>query len=816
MRVSGAPLRNAANEYVGSFAVVTDISDQVSVERELRQSNQRITQLLESARKRAAHLGIINQVARLVLSTLDLDEILHRVVHAVHEYFDYHHTTLFLVEEDTGQMIMRAHAGGYETYFFAGYRQEIGRGIVGVVVDSGEPLLANDTATESRRILAFPEEEATRAELCVPIKIGDQVIGALDVQSQQPHIFDENDLASLQILADQVAWVIHNAQLFQETSQLKEFSEQVLQAIPLPVLLLDGDLGVVSANPSYCEQHRIHPEHLIGRPLEEAVPGSIAAHPEFRQAIGEVFRTGESRRLDRLRIHAEAFHSRTVDLLLTRVEAADGNPLALVAIEDITESLEKAYQSSLLRQIGQTMQGIMEMDRLLYALLTCVTAGTALGFNRAILLLVDQERHLLVGEMGVGPSSHEEAARIWAELAQQNPTVDRILAEYDHLELPQDSPLAQAVRQIVISLDDPHDTLVQVVREGRTITVTEDEGFSISPGLWAALGTHYFVAVPLAVRGRVIGAIVADNYFSGAPISDESVELLSAFAGHAALALENAELYHKLEGEIRAVEDAYRELERTQEELVVSERMAVIGEMSVHMAHEIRNPLATIGGFARSLLRKFDPDRAQTAAAIIVEEVNRLENLLARTLSFTKPTPAQVAASDLNEIYRSALDLLEADLADLRVACREELDPVLPRVDLDAPQVKQVLINVLQNAVHAMPEGGELHAATRSLAAAPALAGEEARSREGEWVEIEIRDTGKGIPEEHLKQIFSPFFTTKTHGTGLGLPICRKIVEDHTGYLAIESPPDGGTVVRIGFPCRSPEGGQRHEDHLDR
>ena len=791
VRISGAPLRDDAGHHIGSFAVVTDISEQVEAEERLRQSNREIARLLASEQKRTAHFATINEVARLALSTLDLQEIFRRVVSAVQERFSYYHTSLFLVEEDTGQVVMCARSGAYEPYFPEGYRQDIGRGIVGTVAASGEAIVSNDVKSDPRRIVAFPEEENTHAELCVPVQIGNRIMGALDIQSQNQGIFNENDLASLGILADQIAWVIHNAQLFQEVLQLKEFNEQVLQAIPLPVLMLDEKRCVVFANQSYRDRQHLEPEQLLGKCLDEVVPFSILVQPNGIRAIEEVLRTGQTLHLERQRVDRGPYQNRVVNIVLRRIVVSDDAPLLLAIIEDITESIEKAYQSSLLRQIGQTMQGILDLDRLLYSILTSVTAGSALGFNRAILLQVNEETGMLEGKMGVGPSNREEAGRIWGELARRNLTVDDILENYDTQTTPSDAPLSRAARQIRISLDDPEDLLVRAVKERRTFVVTEDEGLPISLTLWAALATHHFVAVPLVAKDRAIGVIVADNLYSGKSITQESVDLLAAFASHAALALENAELYHRLQQKIDEVQKAYLELENTQKELVQAERLAVIGEMSARMAHEIRNPLSTIGGFARSILKNPTAERLETAGKIIVEETERLEKLLADTLSFSRPSKSSLAQTNPYELFGDIHVFIDDVLQAKRIAYHEELAPDLPGMQLDAAQIKQVLINVLQNAIQAMPEGGQLTVKTHTI---------RPEGSSTQWLEVQIRDNGEGIAPEHLEQIFSPFFTTKTYGTGLGLAICRKIVQDHGGKLSVESQLGQGTTVSIRLP----------------
>lgn len=787
VRISGAPLRDHQDRHIGAFAVVTDISDQVEAENKLRGNNEEIARLLDRERKRAAHFAIVNQVARLVLSTLDPNEIFDRIVRAVRSHFRYHHVTLFLLEGD--DLIMNAQSGSYEPYFSKGYRQALGTGIVGHVVASGEPLLANDVQQEPRRVLAFAEEANTGAELCVPVKIGNRVLGAIDVQTVERNQFDESDLTSLQILADQLAWVTHNARLYQEALQLKEFNEQVLRNTPLPIMLLTPDLHVVSANQSYLMYRGLNTEELIDRSLAEVVPDSFLVTEEGREGIVEALQTGEPVYLERRTVPRGAFQNRIVDIRISRVVAPEGPHLALVVIEDLTETLDKAYESSLLRRVGQVMQGILDLDRLLYAILTCVTAGTALRFNRAVLLLVNEDEGVIEGKIGVGPSNPEEASRIWTELGNRNLTVDDILAEYDEQPDREESPFTRAARGIRIAVNEADDILAQAVRTRETCLVTEKNALSISPTLWSALGTHHFVAVPLVTRDRVLGLILADNLYSGAPITDDSVDLLTAFAGHAAVALDNAELYHQLEEQVQEVGRAYDELERTQGELVQSERLAVVGQMSARIAHEIRNPLATIGGFANSILKKPDPNRVRRAASIIVDEVTRLETLLRDTLSFTRPTKPSPSPTDLGAMVVEIRALLEEDLRMFGIDYVEEISPDLPTVELDAGQMKQVLINLTQNAIQAMPTGGTLAVRVN-------------RTEEDGvgHVILTVEDTGEGIKPDDLESVFSPFFTTKTYGTGLGLVISKQIIEDHGGQIAADSVFGQGTTIRIDLP----------------
>lgn len=754
----------------------------------LRKHNTEIAQLLDAEKKRSTHFSTINHVAQIALSTLEPHEIFRRVVREVQQSFGYQHVSLYVVEFNAKHIVMQARAGVFEEDFPEGYRQKVGQGIVGTVVASNTPFLTNDAPNEPRRIIAFPQEENTQAELCVPICMGDRVLGALDILSQDKSGFDQTDAQSLRVLADQLAWVIHNARLYQETRELKEFSEQVLQTIPLPLLLLDANLNVVFANSEYISYHKLDTNTVVANPLQKSRPDSYLVSKEGRDILKQVFKTGEPQHITGIKLPTGTYLNRVVEILITRLETANDAPLALVVIEDITESLEKAYESSLLRQISQTMQGILDTNRLLYTILTCVTAGTGLGFNRAILFQIDPDTNMLDGKMGVGPANQEEASRIWQELALRNPSVDDILAQYDLQDTPTITKLSQAALQIQISLDDPDDILAKAAREQQTFTITEEDALSISPALWAALGSKHFVVTPLVARNQTIGVIVADNLYSGSAITEDSVDLLRAFAGHAALALENAKLYQELQ-------DKIDQLQQTQEELLQSERLAAIGELSAQIAHEIRNPLTTIGGFARSLLRTPDPERTQTAAQIIATEVTRLEVLLTDILNYTRPRPLSCKMVSLPQFIADIQQVIGDGLEERHITYYTHAEKDLPKTYIDADQLKQVLINLLKNAYQAMPDGGELTVFIRS------------KTETNPMIEIEIRDTGEGMALEVQEKLFTPYFTTKTSGTGLGLAICKQIVERHGGNIFVQSRVGQGTSVFIHIPqVTAPEG----------
>jgi len=261
------------------------------------------------------------------------------------------------------------------------------------------------------------------------------------------------------------------------------------------------------------------------------------------------------------------------------------------------------------------------------------------------------------------------------------------------------------------------------------------------------------------------------------------------FASHAGVAIENARILRDLEAKVKELREAYIELEKTHDMLVRNEKLAAIGEVSARLAHEIRNPLATIGGFANSIPKKYqDRERTIRNAKIIVDEVKRLESILTNVLNFSKPSIPKKTSNDLNTLVKETLGMMEGELITNNIVVTLVLAGMNLETELDASQIKQVFINVMQNAINAMSGGGAIEIITEA---------------DGNEVILEIRDTGKGIPEQYLNDIFEPFFTTRGNGTGLGLAISNRIIQNHQGRLEIRSKEGKGTTVRIVLPLKS-------------
>jgi PAS domain S-box-containing protein len=233
-----------------------------------------------------------------------------------------------------------------------------------------------------------------------------------------------------------------------------------------------------------------------------------------------------------------------------------------------------------------------------------------------------------------------------------------------------------------------------------------------------------------------------------------------------------------------------RERKRMEEELLRTERLAVLGKMAAHISHEIKNPLMFIGGFARQILKDqaADPIKTREKLQIIVDEVRRLEDFLVEVGSYAKFSEPQKQAGNLNDLVRETCQRLEPSLREGEIDLVLELDPALPDTRFDPVHLRQVILNLAKNGIEAMSPGGVLTVST---------------GQQDGKIFVQINDTGSGIPPEVREKIFQPFFSSKPKGSGLGLAISQKIVQAHQGEIAIDSEVNRGTTITILFPVES-------------
>jgi len=268
---------------------------------------------------------------------------------------------------------------------------------------------------------------------------------------------------------------------------------------------------------------------------------------------------------------------------------------------------------------------------------------------------------------------------------------------------------------------------------------------------------------------------------------DEIGDLARAFVGMTESLRQSRTEMFRLNDELGA---KVAQLEQAQSQLVQSEKLASIGEMAAGVAHGLRNPLASLRAAAQLVLRHPGSPAAGEQLRAILDEVDRLDRRITHLLTFSRPAPFRPGLERVDAVVQAVLPAFAERLRVQRVALTVELDPALPEIPADPMRLEQALLEVIGNALDAMPDGGRL-----SLSAAPA----DGEGRQP-GVAFTIVDSGRGIPPETLREVGQPFFTTRPEGTGLGIATARRFIEQHGGRLTLESQVGVGTTVRVWLP----------------
>lgn len=485
----------------------------------------------------------------------------------------------------------------------------------------------------------------------------------------------------------------------------------------------------------------------------------------------------------------------------------EGNPffplisLFLSEISDMKVRLQsmdgflnsKTREIRFLHELSTVLQTSLDLDEVLSVAMTAITAGKGFGMNRAFLLMCDREQAHLRGYLGVGPRNYEEAWHIWQEVGQSDLSLREMAQQFRETKLSSEKvKFHDILEQLTVPLSD-HDHIVNVaLREKRPILAVESFNNPIVSREFAGiLGVDSFLVMPLVSGDRRVGVILADNCITHRPITHQDIQSMETFAFPVAFALIRASLYEELQEEVDKLTTANTKLQEQQELIVKMEKMALVGRITSSIAHSIRNPLMVIGGFARSLLKNTkDDDPKNEYLGSIVQEAKQLEEVLEEILNYSDSLYPVKDRWDVNQLVSNVCSELGARFDAMKCRCVMELSAGLPAVLIDFKQisycVKTLISSVLDNRI----KGGEVVV------------------RSWRWegvVGIEVRDLNTTLAREVWESLSTPFSETRELGSGMGLPICRTILERSGHAFLLQYPADGG--VRAIIEIRTDEGG---------
>jgi len=346
------------------------------------------------------------------------------------------------------------------------------------------------------------------------------------------------------------------------------------------------------------------------------------------------------------------------------------------------------------------------------------------------------------------------------------------------------------IKNYTVSLDRLSNILARVTNTGRSEYVPEVNSSSLRKEnimLTHVKPTSVYV-VPLITRSKVIGVIATDA-IDGRGVPQETRETLEVFAPHIAIAIENARLYSRLQEQMT-------ELKKSQALLSRSEKFSFLGNLAARLAHEIKNPMTAIGTFIQMMPQKYDDQEfRENFHMIALEETGRINNLITELLDLVKKRESHFELNNLHDLIEKMILLVSPQSNAKRIDVSRRFDPNIGQVWMDSEKMKEVILNLLSNAVEFTPEGGKIEFTTKNCT----------KKGRPDTICIEIKDNGSGIPPSMIDNIFDPYFTTKHksnihNGTGLGLFIAHQNMQDHDGTIEVKSKFDKGTVFTLTLP----------------
>jgi len=776
--IATSPLFDQSGQLVGAIEAYRDVT-----------AERRLEERLEAIYQLGRELTLIRDEATIV----------RRVLEIASSALQFEVAACGLVDEEAGELQYQYLAGAGLEARRLHLPLDGDRGIGVAVVQSGRAINLPDTTQDPRYV---PGDWPARSELCVPIKVGDQVIGVLNVESSRPYHFTSSDEQVLQTLADQTAIALENAWLY----QAEHARRQELEAVRQASLSLTASLELN------------HVLNAIARAAFDLVSASntdIFLYSEGKLTFGADMRAGGPQD----RPYAPPRPGGLTYTVARRGEAIvvsdmRNHPLFADAPSDWRGSIV-----GLPLKFGEQVVGVMNVAR-------SEPGGFSSAELRALRLLADQAAIAI------------ENARLHAETEQRAKHL-AVLHELDRaitasLRITEVyHAFAQHARRLL-----PYHRMSIALLEGETMRVTYVAGDDeTEPAVGTALpyrgsaigwvtrhkqpllrhdiaadlrfaedeqlvtsGIRASIIIPLQVKGEVIGTWNIGSRQVGA-YAPGDLSIARTMADQLAIAIENARLHEDLQTRIKALQEA-------QARLVQSEKLAAIGELVAGVAHELNNPLTSIIGFAQLLQHTDIAPEARRDLDKIVAQAQRAAGIVRGLLDFARQRPPERRPVQINDVLDATLDLLAYELHTHNVKWSTHFAPDLPLTMADPYQLQQVFVNLIHNARQVMSaahNGGHLTLTTEVRQTSTPLD----RQTEGKQViRVTVQDDGPGIPSKDLPRIFDPFFTTKPpgEGTGLGLSVCHGIVSEHGGHIWAESEPGQGATFIVELPIIAPIG----------
>ncbi|MFN2151910.1 MAG: GAF domain-containing protein [Anaerolineales bacterium] len=730
-------------------------------------------------------LALLNELASAASIGIDAAEVASRIILRLKRIFETELVAILLLSSN-GKMLQEfgdSYSGDTPLII------PVESSLSGYVVETGLPVRVGDVSKAPRYFDLTP---GVCSELTVPLKYRGDVIGVLDLESKEPDAFSLRDEQLLVVMASQLAGLIENVRLHDETRQRArnlDLIHQVIQdvvglteipqiaqvaaelmaerfAFELALVILVDDRGeyltVEGIGGNVSEQITLG----MKRPIEVGIAGRVC-HDGVSRLVND---TSNDKVYDRLPGWPGGSEM--------CVALWDGDLIFGVLV--VERSRKDAFTENdliVLESLAGVLSSVMINARSYQQLSTNLRHFRAVR-ETALDISADLDLDTLLRRVTL--RVRELVGAKGAELGlvnEENQTVEIKVSE---------NPWESYSKGLVIPFN--HGIAGIMAVKGETLAV--DDYASWAGGLRLGNPPPFtaVAGVPLKYKGRVIGTLTISHDEPNRGFDPADVRLLELLAPQVAVSVRNARLYQELQ--------TLMEAERlAKDHLIRSARLAAVGELAAGVAHELNNPLTTVAGFVELVLDDLPVDSPHRPdLELVLKEARRAREVVRRLLDFSRPGEGFRVNADVNDLVSDVIALVHHLLHTSGVEIKTEMQEDLPWIQVDRDQIKQVLLNLVHNAIHAMPRGGTLTMQTETW-----------MRDEDPGVIIRVRDTGQGISPEHLDRLFEPFFTTRPpgKGTGLGLSVSYGIITDHGGLIDVESAPGLGSTFTVWLPIQS-------------
>jgi signal transduction histidine kinase/putative methionine-R-sulfoxide reductase with GAF domain len=684
-----------------------------------------------------------------------------------------------------------------------------------------------------RKEKAFVGEgaEGVLSELAVPIKVGDKVIGVLNVESKKLSAFDEEDRKLLEILASHAAIAISNLKRHERLSALNEYGRNLNMAksmdeiykltleamkktlgfeyasilmikgktlcmvdyqgyskIPSLKLSLDGKKGI-TVRAARTKRSVIVPDVTKEKAYVkggEGIRSELAVPIKVGNNVIGVLNV-ESKKL-------AAFDKEDKKLLETLASHA------ATAISNLRRREKLMALSQKMTNLMKSSTEIMHVKNMHQRLKVIAKTIQNFGWRRVVISLRDENLEGI--DLVTAGLTREEIKLLLERKAPGHIWKERLGPKFERFRigefyyLPWSDPW---IREHVHHVPPGTPPDLATTYAGVPSRLSEENMVDWHPQdmLYAPLRTP---------EGRIVGILSMDDPVDGRKPTRESLIPLELFLHQAAITIENAQLIENLRearkqleiyaGQLeRKVEERTRELRKSQEELLKAQRLAVIGELAGMVGHDLRNPLTSIAGAQYYLKKRLSleaNDKIRDMLDLIERNIAYSNKIINDLLDYSREIELEISEATPKSLVKEALMLLEIP-RNVQVL---DLTGNKPKIRVDVEKVRRVFVNLIRNAVEAMPKGGKITIKSRA---------------EGENLEMTFSDTGIGMSKATLEKLWTPLFTTKAKGMGFGLAICKRFIEAHGGSISVKSALGEGTTFTVTIPIQPKikEGGEK-------